>query len=515
MAAGLPDRAAPITPGDLDARVLGRLFSYMLLLDTLPDTRKMADFLEPVFADLPGVRASRVALGTGDVSLPVVDEGVASAQAVIAVETGSGLRGSFILELAEPEAFEPYRPFLVNLASSVAVLTENRMRRAELEAALEAVRESERVRDVAESVARVGSWRFDFATQRATWSPEMYRLFDLTDAHEDAVSSLFETRIHPDDRAAVEAATGEVLATGEPVPVEYRVVLGDGTERVVYGEGVVERDADGRPVAIAGYYQDVTDQRRAEGEIRRLNAELEDRVASRTARLEAVNRELETFAYSVSHDLRAPLRAIDGFSQMVLEDAAEKLSAEDVSHLHRVRDAAQRMATLIDHMLQLSRASRAELHRQNVDVSALAAAVLEELREGQSERQVSVVIAPGLLADADATLLRVILTNLLENAWKFSSKRESARIEVGAVDVDGERAFYVRDDGAGFDMGRARHLFGAFQRMHDSDEFTGDGIGLATVQRLVNMHGGRVWAESRVAEGSTFFFTLSEQSAAR
>jgi signal transduction histidine kinase len=513
MVAGPPEAGRLPGVGGADVQVLGRLFSYLLLLETLPDTGQMAGFLESVFVDLPGVSAGKVVLGT-DVSLPAVEGEGETTQVVVPVETGSGLYGGFLLELADPQAFEPYRPFLVNLASSVAVLTENRVRRAELETALEAVRESERVRDVAESIARVGSWRFDFATQRATWSPEMYRLFAVPEDYDGGLPTLLETRIHPDDRAAVQKATAQVMSTGEGASVEYRVVWPDGTEHVIHGEGVVERDADGHPVAVSGYYQDVTDQRRAEAEISGLNAELEARVASRTARLETVNKELETFAYSVSHDLRAPLRAIDGFSQMVVEDAGGRLAEDDLDHLQRVRNAAQRMAAMIDNLLALSRASRTELSRERVDVGAVALSVFEDLRMEQPERQVSFSVAPDLCVDADATLVRVIVANLLGNAWKFTSKRESAHIEVGVTGVAGERAFFVRDDGIGFDMERAEHLFGAFQRMHEADKFAGDGIGLATVQRLVSMHGGRVWAESRAAEGATFYFTLSEQSAA-
>jgi len=253
---------------------------------------------------------------------------------------------------------------------------------------------------------------------------------------------------------------------------------------------------------FATLFEDVTERKAAEADLLR-----------RTAQLEAANKELEAFVYSAAHDLRAPLRAIDGFSQMVVEDAADKLSAEDHEHLQRVRSAAQRMARLIDQLLGLARAARNELHVEELDVSALATAVLAELAEADPGRRIETVVAPNLRAAADATLLGAVLANLLDNAWKFTSKHETARIEVGVTDVGGEQAFFVRDDGAGFDPQYAAHLFGAFQRMHAEGLFEGDGIGLATVQRLVAKHGGRVWAEAEVEKGATFCFTLPEKSA--
>jgi signal transduction histidine kinase len=241
------------------------------------------------------------------------------------------------------------------------------------------------------------------------------------------------------------------------------------------------------------------------------NRRLVEMLTQTNEELDTANRELTEFAYSIAHDLRAPLRTIDGFSAMVVDDAEDRLSETDVARLRCVREAAQRMGVLIDHLLALSRASRMEMLIEDVDLSAMARSIIEELRESEPARQVDVVVTPGLRAEADAVLLRVILANLLGNAWKFTSKHHEARIEVGVTHADGERVFCVRDDGAGFDPRYAAHLFGTFQRMHAAGAFAGEGIGLATVRRLVTRHGGRVWAEAEVEKGATFFFTLGRR----
>ncbi|MFZ5775561.1 MAG: sensor histidine kinase [Thermodesulfobacteriota bacterium] len=254
--------------------------------------------------------------------------------------------------------------------------------------------------------------------------------------------------------------------------------------------------------------QEVVERRRAEDEVRRINEELEERVEERTAQIAAANQELDAFAYSVSHDLRAPLRGIDGFSLALEEDYGDKLDDAARDYIRRIRAGCLRMGDLIDDMLQLSRLSRGEIHEQDVDLSAMAGEIVDELRKGAPERRVEVEIVPGLVVRGDAVLLRAVMENLLGNAWKFTGKTEPARITVGEERKGGKRAIVVRDNGAGFDMAYANKLFVAFQRLHSPQEFDGTGIGLATVQRIIHRHGGEIWAEGEVGKGAAFFFTL-------
>jgi len=243
--------------------------------------------------------------------------------------------------------------------------------------------------------------------------------------------------------------------------------------------------------------EDITERKRAEEEILKANTELA-----------AVNKELEAFSYSVSHDLRAPLRSVDGFSQVLLEDYPDKLDEQGKDYLQRVRSASQRMAQLIDDMLKLSCVTRGEMKHETVDLSALARTIVAELKERQPERQVEFAISKGLVVNGDKRLLTVLLENLLDNAWKFTSKHSSARIEFGVNHHGDKPVYFVRDDGVGFDMAYVDRLFGAFQRLHATSEFSGTGIGLATAQRIVHRHGGRAWAEGEVEKGATFYFTL-------
>jgi light-regulated signal transduction histidine kinase (bacteriophytochrome) len=258
-------------------------------------------------------------------------------------------------------------------------------------------------------------------------------------------------------------------------------------------------------VNVQGILRNITQRKEAESTLAR-----QAQALSRTnTDLIMMNEELEAFCYSVSHDLRAPLRSIDGFSQALLEDYIDKLDAQGKDYLNRVRAGAQRMGELIDDLLTLSRVTRTKLEKQTVDLSAFACNIAAQLESEQPERQVEFVIADGLTSNGDPGLLRAALENLLRNAWKFTSKHPHARVEFGITQVDDKAAFFIRDNGVGFDMAYVGKLFGPFQRLHGNSEFPGNGIGLATVQRIIHRHGGKVWAEGILNEGATFYFTLS------
>jgi two-component system, sensor histidine kinase and response regulator len=247
---------------------------------------------------------------------------------------------------------------------------------------------------------------------------------------------------------------------------------------------------------------------RAQQELRRYRTRLEMLVDERTTALTSINRELEAFSYSVSHDLRAPLLAFDGLSKSMLEEYGDRLDKRAKDNLKRMRGASQRMTSVFEGLQELFRLTGGEVHREKVDVTALAREIVQELKAANSNRDVKCEIAAEMAASGDKRLVRILLANLLNNAWKFTSNKPSPTVEIGKEIVDGESRMYVRDNGVGFDMIYAHRLFGAFQRLHSQSEFPGAGIGLATARRIVNRHGGRIWAEGAAGEGATFYFVI-------
>lgn len=335
---------------------------------------------------------------------------------------------------------------------------------------------------------------------------EYERLFGVRreDVHGLTDHDLFPAELADAFRANDLAAA----AGGRPVQME-EVAPGDDGPHTYITVKFPLLDSAGEAYAVCGISTDITARQRAEEEVRRLNEELEERILERTAELEASTRELDAFAYSVSHDLRAPLRSLDGFSQVLVEDYAAVLDEAGQDYLRRIQTNAVRMGQMIDDLLNLSRTTRLELRRRPVDLAEIAADVIAELREGAPDREVEVVVQPELTASGDPHLLRLALMNLISNAWKFTGKVPAARIEVGRLQAEGEGAFFVRDNGAGFDMAHAHKLFDPFNRLHSRSDFDGSGLGLAIVQRIVRRHGGRIWATAAVGAGATFHFTLA------
>jgi len=344
--------------------------------------------------------------------------------------------------------------------------------------------------------ASMGIWELNLTNDTSIRSLKHDQIFGYQSLQSDWGAEIFFARVVPEDRDNVKKQFEEARVTGK-LYFECRIVWPDQSVHWISALGTVFRDSNEKPIMMMGTVQEISGRKRAEEEIRRTNRELR-----------AANKELEAFSYSVSHDLRAPLRSIDGFSQALLEDYADKMDATALEHLQRVRRAAQRMAELIDDMLNLSRVTRCELRREKLDLSAMANSIAKELQEAEPGRSVEFVIESGLTVVGDPQLLRSAMENLIRNSWKYTSGHATARIEFGRTKENGKYSFFVRDDGAGFDPRYAERLFGAFQRLHTAKEFPGTGVGLATVQRIVHRHGGEVWAEGAVEKGATFYFTL-------
>lgn len=397
-------------------------------------------------------------------------------------------------------------------ARHVILVIEDITRRRQTEQAL---RDSEERLRLALTAANQGLYDLDIGTGVITVSAEYATMLGYDPGDFPETVDSWTARLHPADREhALSQFRGYLSGDVSSYAVEFRLKTAGGEWKWILSLGkIVAWDGEGRPARMLGTHTDLTDRKRAEDKVRKLNAELEERVHERTAQLETANRELEAFSYTVSHDLRAPLRAVDGFARILVEDFGPRLPTEAQGYVQRVREGAQRMAQLIDDLLTFSRLGRQPLRRQEVDHRALVDQVLVEFEAELAGRQIDWNLGPLPPTRGDASLLKQVWVNLLSNAIKFTARRERAVIRVGFRTEKGEGIYFVTDNGAGFNMRYAQRLFGVFNRLHRADEFPGTGVGLAIVQRIVQRHGGRIWAEAVPEEGATFHFTLGAEGA--
>ncbi len=339
------------------------------------------------------------------------------------------------------------------------------------------------------------------------------RFYEYTGLEEGAGRSwAWKGVVHQDDLPKVLETWNLALQEGRPVEMEYRLRRADGAYRWHSSRARPVRDSQGQVRKWIGTMLDITQRKEAECRLVEAKETMERHVRERTAQLETANRELEAFTYSVSHDLRAPLRAMDGFSQALLKEYGGALDADGKEYLKRIVSASKKMSGLIEALLRLSRLTRASLHKKTIDLTAMCKSIAEELQQREPEREIRFEIREGLEAFGDPHLIQDVLQNFLENAWKFTKHRKPALIEVGYHREGGKKAFFVRDNGVGFDMNYVEKLFGAFQRLHRVDDYPGTGIGLASIQRILHRHGGNAWAEAEEGKGATFFFTLGTSS---
>ena len=433
-----------------------------------------------------------------------------SPHTVMAVPVRKETRVLGVLSL-ESRAARPFTQADLSAVQALADHCAGALERIRVETAL---RESDQRLRLALAASRMGIWTMELQGKiRIASSPELDAIFGLNPGEFDGSEAMLFEMIHPEDRQLARAAIARALQREDEYELEFRILPRNRPVAWLLARGRSCFDGRGEPCRLIGVAFDITARKEAEHEVLRLNTELEQRVAERTAQLEAINRELESFSYSVSHDLRAPLRSIRGFSEVLLEHYGGRLDARGREFLQRACESSQHMDLLIDDLLKLSRIGRAELHSQEVDLSAMAVLITAQLREAEPKRAATFTIAPGLRAWGDERLLRIALENLLRNAWKFTANQPHPTIEFGET-AGPPRAYFVRDNGAGFDMSYATKLFGVFQRLHSTAEFPGTGIGLATVQRILNRHGGYAWAEAAVNQGATFYFTLPSSLAA-
>jgi PAS domain S-box-containing protein len=362
----------------------------------------------------------------------------------------------------------------------------------------------------AQDIAQLGSWEWVLVTDRVTWSDEVYRTYGLMPSRFAGDYASFVASAHPDDRPKLEAALSATRDSRSHCAVDYRIIRPDGAVRFVHVRGKVVLDELGRALRLVGTLQDITSRQEAELAMQKLNRELQSSMSD----LAALNKELEGFSYSVSHDLRAPLRAIAGFSRMLVEDCGEVVPEQGRRYLDVIGKNVQKMSQLIDDLLAFSKLGRKPIQLVAVDMTKLAEEAAAECREATASRSVEILVSALPATRGDLAMLRQVWLNLVSNAVKYSRAKDHAVVKITSRAADSEVTYEVEDNGVGFDMAHVGKLFGVFQRLHAAKDFEGTGVGLALVQRIVERHGGRVWAEGAVGKGATFRFSLPIRAAA-
>ena len=365
-------------------------------------------------------------------------------------------------------------------------------------------RQTEKMMVDTQGVAHLGTWEWDISQPTATWSDELYRIYGLTPETYSPSYEQYLTMVHDADRQRVIEATNRVFHDHVAYSHDERIFRPDGTLRYLHTWAFPVKDADGHLTHLIGVCQDITDRAIAEEGVRQANLELESRVAERTRQLESALRDLEAYNSMVSHDLRAPLAVIQMAADMVLKVDQAKVPG----YVERIKRGVSTMSQLMDDLLAFARLGDAALQPRELDVTSLCNDIMGELRSPAPARDADVVVAPQLRCTADPMLFRLVLANLLGNAWKYTQKTSPARIEVGAIERDGAAALFVRDNGVGFDMAEYARLFAPFERLGSSTDFSGTGVGLATVQRILERHGGSIAAESQLGAGATFYVRM-------
>ncbi|HUO35672.1 MAG TPA: PAS domain S-box protein, partial [Candidatus Acidoferrum sp.] len=388
-------------------------------------------------------------------------------------------------------------------------------RTRELATAHEAILHSHERLDLAQKVASIGVFDYDLESESGAWSPGMFEIYGLPLSDGKITREFWQSLMLPESMAVANREFDQQAATTGNINIEFQIRRPDGEIRWIASRGKLFPNPAGRKVRLVGVNADVTDTKQREIEARSMAAVLERRVEERTAELKIANKELESFSYSVSHDLRAPLRHMDGFARILKDEFGACLPQEGLRYLDRIVYAANQMGRLVDDLLALSRIGRKELARQQVPLGDIAVEVQRELAADVHERRIEWKIGELPVAHCDPGLLRIVFSNLLANAVKFTRRCPVAVIEVGVCTEAEQEAIFVRDNGVGFDAKYADKLFGVFQRLHREDEFEGTGVGLATVQRIIHRHGGEIHAASQPGVATTFLFTLGKDSILR